>query len=63
MSCKSCAYPKVLCVAVYCKKDPELRNLPASHGDLLGPPLIQATAPEWCPLASPVAPSTSCPCA
>jgi hypothetical protein len=39
-------------MAVYCKKDPELRNLPDSHGDLLGPAPIQATPPEWCPLAS-----------
>lgn len=62
MSCKSCAYPKTLCVAVYCKKDPELRNLPDSQGDLLGPATIQAQAPEWCPLAShpPQPAPTSC---
>lgn len=59
MSCKTCAYPKVLCVAVYCKKDSELRNLPASLGDLAGEPLIQAQAPDWCPLAASSAPSTT----
>ena len=58
MSCKTCAYPKTLCVAVYCKKDPELRNLP--QGDLLDPPLLQAVAPEWCPLASPSTPAPPC---
>jgi hypothetical protein len=57
MSCKSCAYPKTLCLAVYCKKDPELRNLPTSSGDIAGEPLIQATPPQWCPLASPATPS------
>jgi hypothetical protein len=63
MSCKTCLYPKALCVAVYCKKDPELRNLPDSHGDLAGEPLIQAQAPDWCPLATPSAPATtSAPC-
>ncbi|MGI4760596.1 MAG: hypothetical protein ACRYF0_07820 [Janthinobacterium lividum] len=63
MSCKTCAYPKALCLAVYCKKDPELRNLPASVGDIAGAPLIQAKAPEWCPGPSPVTSTASAPCA
>lgn len=61
MSCKTCAYPKPLCFAVYCKKDPELRDLPASLGHIGGPPVIQEVAPSWCPLAQqPNAAATPC---
>lgn|GEM_PF-3644645 len=60
MSCNTCAYPKALCLAVYCKKDPELRNLPDSLGYAAGTPLIQAQAPAWCLLATLPPPPSSC---
>jgi hypothetical protein len=53
MSCLTCTHAKPLAFAVYCKRDPELRNLPASIGCIIGRPLIQAHPPAWCPLEQP----------
>lgn len=58
MSCKTCPYAKPLAFAVYCKRDWDLRDLPASIGYVAGPPIIQATAPGWCPLLAPSTPNS-----
>lgn len=49
MSCATCRHAKPLAFAVYCTRDPELRDLPASIGRIIGAPLLQATPPPWCP--------------
>jgi hypothetical protein len=53
MSCKTCPYAKPLGFAVYCKRDWDLRDLPASIGYMAGDPIIQTKAPDWCPLLMP----------
>jgi hypothetical protein len=53
MSCKNCPYAKPLHFAVYCKRDEDLRDLPASIGYTAGLPIIQPFAPTWCPLTTP----------
>ena len=50
MNCATCPHAKALAFAVYCKADPELRDLPASIGHILKTPLIQTVPPTWCPL-------------
>ena len=59
MSCKTCPYAKPLAFAVYCKHHWDLRDLPASIGYIGGPPIIQAKAPDWCPLPPPTTPGAS----
>lgn len=53
MNCKTCPHAKPLCFAVYCKRDWDLRDLPASIGYAAGAPIIQSKAPDWCPLTTP----------
>jgi hypothetical protein len=48
VSCATCPYAKPLAFAVYCKRDAELRDLPASHGHMAL--YIQLVPPVWCPL-------------
>lgn len=45
MSCASCPAAKPLAFAVYCKRHPELRDLPHSIGAIVGRPLIQRVPP------------------
>jgi hypothetical protein len=52
MNCSLCPHAKPLAFAVYCKLDSELRDLPASMGHVLTPPIIQKVAPSWCPLVA-----------
>lgn len=58
MYCRNCPHAKALYCHVYCKADPELRNLPLSVGHVLNPPLIQHEPPKWCPLLA-AAPDTA----
>jgi hypothetical protein len=50
MTCDQCPNAKPLAFAVYCKVDPDVRDLPASIGYIVNTPIIQSTPPDWCPL-------------